>query len=131
MSSFTAKKRVRPPSLTREQALACIPVHNNVLSWEHLASGHVRIEYTLTLKPFFSSVLARFHGRPDPSQTAKRTLELDELGSQVWELVDGSRTTAEIIDSFASHHAITCQEAEQAITAFFRGLGKRGLIAMR
>jgi hypothetical protein len=131
MSLFARKKGRQPPTLTREQALSCTPVQNNVLSWVRLESGLVRIEYTLTLKPFFSSVLKRFHGRPEHPQVSKRTLELDELGSQVWEMVDGSRTTAEIIDSFANHHAITCQEAEQAITAFFRGLGKRGLIAMR
>ena len=45
------RKKKRQPVLTRDQALAYTPVRNNVVNWEVLDSGLVRIEYMLVLKP--------------------------------------------------------------------------------
>ena len=127
MSFFRKKKPV--PKLTREQALACRPVINNVVSWEVLESGDVQIEYVLILKPFLLSIFERFTaGRQNEPI---RKLQLDEFGSQVWHLLDGSRSTADIIRAFAASQGISAQEAEQSITLFLRELGKRGLIALR
>ena len=50
---------------------------------------------------------------------------------EVWEMLDGSRTTAQIIQQFADSHSISSQEAERSVTLFLRELGKRGLIALR
>ncbi len=115
--------------MTRDQALACTPVRNNVISWEASDSGLVQVEYRLVLKPFLQSIFERF--APTPSEEPTRKLELDALGSQVWEMIDGSRTTAELIEDFAGRHNISGQEAEQSITLFLRELGRRGLIALR
>jgi len=127
MGLFRKKKAV--PAFTREQALACTPVRNNVVSWKRLDSGGIQVEYVLLLKPFFASILARFN--PAPTALPTRKLQLDDFGSQVWEMLDGSRTTADLIKEFAANHAISVQEAEQSITLFLRELGKRGLIALR
>ena len=115
--------------LTREQALACTPVINNVIDWEILDSGLVQVEYVLLLKPFLISIFKRF----DKSSSAppSRKLQLDTMGSQVWQMLDGKRTTAELIEDFAHIHQISVPEAEQPITIFLRELGKRGLIALR
>lgn len=121
------KKRKLPP-LTRDQALACTPVRNDVVNWEVLNSGLVRIEYVLVLKPLLKSISERFGGANDELPTRK--LELDALGSQVWQMIDGSRTTAQLIEEFARLQKISNQEAEQSITLFLRELGKRGLIAL-
>lgn len=115
--------------MTRDQALACTPVRNNVVNWEVLdSSGLVQVEYKLVLKPFLQSIFERFGSTSNEPPTRK--LQLDALGSQVWELIDGSSTTAEIIEAFAHHHKISSQEAEQSITLFLRELGRRGLIAL-
>jgi len=53
------------------------------------------------------------------------------IGTQVWQMIDGNRTAAELIEEFARDHKISIHEAEQSITLFFRELGKRGLIALR
>ena len=126
MGLFRNKKP--PPALTRDQALACTPVRNNVVNWEILDSGVVRVEYTLVLKPILKSIFDRFGSTPAEAPTRK--LELDALGSQVWQMIDGSRTTAQLIEEFARLHRISTQEAEQSITMFLRQLGKRGLIAL-
>ncbi len=126
MGLFRKKRKL--PALTRDQALACTPVRNDVVNWEVLNSGLVRIEYVLVLKPLLKSISERFGGANDELPTRK--LELDALGSQVWQMIDGSRTTAQIIEEFARLQKISNQEAEQSITLFLRELGKRGLIAL-
>ena len=126
MGLFRKKKKV--PALTRDQALACTPVRNDIVSWEVLDSGLVRIEYVLVLKPLLKSISERFGGTND--QLPTRKLELDALGSQVWQMIDGDRTTAQLIEDFARLQKISNQEAEQSITLFLRELGKRGLIAL-
>ena len=122
------RKKKKTPALTRDQALACTPVRNDIVSWEVLDSGLVRIEYVLVLKPLLKSISERFGGAGDELPTRK--LELDALGSQVWQMIDGSRTTAQLIEDFAGLQKISNQEAEQSITQFLRELGKRGLIAL-
>jgi len=122
------RKRRKPPALTRDQALACTPVRNNIVSWEILDSGLVRVEYVLVLKPLLKSIFERFGTASDEPPTRK--LELDALGSQVWQMIDGSRTTAQLIEEFARLQQISNQEAEQSITLFLRELGRRGLIAL-
>jgi hypothetical protein len=122
------RKKRKQPALTRDQALACTPVRNDIVSWEVLDSGLVRIEYVLVLKPLLKSISERFGGAGDELPTRK--LELDALGSQVWQMIDGSRTTAQLIEEFAGLQKISNQEAEQSITQFLRELGKRGLIAL-
>lgn len=126
MGLFRKQKR---PALTREQALACTPVKNNVVDWKVLDSGVVQVEYVLQLKPFLLSIFKRFDTSSSTPPTRK--LELDALGSQVWQMIDGDRSTAELIEDFAHIHQISVPEAEQSITIFLRELGKRGLIALR
>jgi hypothetical protein len=123
------KKKRKGPPLTREQALACVPVRNNVVSWHRKEEGTIQIEYILALKPMLQSIFKRFSS--GPAQEPTRKLELDNFGSQVWEMLDGSSTTAEIIRNFAAAHDISSQEAERSVTIFLRELGKRGLIALR
>ena len=115
--------------MTREQALACIPVHNNVISWEKDEENLITIHYTLPLKPLFYSIYKRFI--PDKTSEPIRKLQLDELGSKVWAMIDGKQTTADIIKSFSGDQNISLQDGEQAVTMFFRELGKRGLIGLK
>ena len=115
--------------MTREQALACIPVHNNVVAWEVQEDDTVYIEYNLVLKPFLHSIFKRFSG--DLTEQPVRKIQLDQLGSSVWQMIDGKRSTADIILEFSNRQQVSTQEAEQSITIYLRELGKRGLIGMR
>lgn len=115
--------------MTRAQALACIPVRNQVISWETTDSGCVRIEYALVLNPLLHSIFKRLS--PAEEGAPSRKIELDRLGTSVWMMLDGSNTTADIIGRFAEEHGVSAAEAEQSVTAFLRMLGKRGLIGFR
>ncbi len=122
-------KRPEPASdhLDRGAALACVPLVAPGLSWQQDEQGEVLIEYPLMVKPFFHSLLARFH--PQTPETKK--LQLDGLGSQVWLMLDGQRQVKEIITAFAEANDLSSAEAEQAVTLFLRNLGRRGLIVLR
>jgi len=123
------KKKKKAPTMTREQALSCIPVQNNVVSWNLDESGLVNIEYVLVLKPLFYSIFKRFAPSAAPEPTRK--LQLDERGSSVWRMIDGTNSTADLIKLFSAKHQISTQDAEQSITLFLRELGKRGLIGLK
>ena len=58
-------------------------------------------------------------------------LQLDNLGTEVWKMIDGKRTVRDIVDAFAETHQLEGREAEMAVTQFLRDLGKRGLIGLQ
>lgn len=126
------KSKQSTPKPTREEALRCIPEISPDIQWHTLESGDVFIEYPLSTKPFFVQLAKRFH--PESTQGNKvltRKLQLDQQGSRVWQLLDGKRSVAQVIEQFASQEEISLRDSEHSITLFFRSLGKRGLILMR
>lgn len=126
---FSGKGSTPAIALSRTQALACVPVVLPAIVWHRRSSGEIRIEYPLPLKPLLTAVFSRFS--PQGAVTPTKKLELDTLGSQVWLMIDGTATVGDIIRRFARDSSITTQEAEQAVTAFLRELGKRGIVALR
>jgi len=128
MKLFSSRKTV-PLTLSRNEALACVPEIVPTVSWQKQESGDILIEYPLVVKPLLKAIFARFNRESNEKLT--RRLQLDSLGSQVWLLIDGSNSVGEIIRAFAKASTITTQEAEQSVTTFLRQLGKRGLIILR
>lgn len=61
----------------------------------------------------------------------RRKLQLDELGTWVWNCLDGHHSVEQIISKFAHVHQLHPKEAEVSVTQFLRALGQRGLIGMR
>lgn len=117
------------PALSRAEALACVPEIVPAVSWQVQQTGDVMIEYPLVVKPLLQAIFSRFNREPNEKLTRK--LQLDNLGSQVWLLIDGRNSVGRIITSFAESSTVTTQEAEQSVTTFLRELGKRGLIILR
>ena len=122
------KKKPKRPQISRVEALKCIPVISAEIVANRLESGEVVIRYPVTIRPFFASWVKRFGGPDDYVQT--KTLELDELGSSVWDLMDGKRSVRQLIQIFAETHQLQFREAEVAVTQFIRELGRRGLIGL-
>jgi hypothetical protein len=60
-----------------------------------------------------------------------RKIQLDILGTGVWDLVDGKSTVLEIIDSFAEVHRLYRREAEVSVIQFLRELGRREIVGMK
>jgi len=115
--------------MDKQHALTAIPVQNREITTQVSASGHIRIRYPVTVRPWIAKLVQRFKG--SSPQMRFRKLELDSIGTDVWRMIDGKRTVQEIIDEFAQFHQLPKAESESAITQFLRDLGQRGLIGMR
>jgi len=125
MGLFSRKRTI---ILTREEALACKPMKNHQVRETRLDGGEVRLSYPLAVRPWFVSVTRRM-GVSSPNMLTK-TLQLDQLGTTVWDLLDGEHTVRNIIVLFGEQYKLQQREAEVSVTQFLHSLGKRGLIGM-
>jgi hypothetical protein len=123
------KKRRELPKITRDKALRCKPVKNMRVSETRLESGAVMLVYPVGTRPWVAALIKRFSGADQKPVTKK--LELDILGSAVWDLLDGNRSVKQVIREFSKTYRLHSTEAETSVTQFLRQLGKRGLIGFR
>jgi hypothetical protein len=128
MPLFKSKSKSAP--LSREEALACVPIRNTATRETRLSSGDVMIAYPQNMRPWARALLRRF-GKDGTANAPIKKLQLDQLGSGVWDLIDGRRTVRQIATSFARTHRMPYREAESSVTQFLRELGKRGVIGMK
>jgi len=123
------KKKPSGPVISRAEALDRIPVKNHQISENRLETGVILIQYPVTIRTFFAGLVRRFGG-PEARVQMKK-IELDELGTEVWGLLDGKRSVRQLIQLFAGSHRLEPKEAEVSVTQFIRELGRRGLVAMK
>ena len=123
------KKKSNQPSIGRGEALNRIPVKNIQVTEARLESGEVLISYPVTMRPFFAGLVKRFGGPEVQIQMKK--LQLDELGTSVWDMIDGKFSVRQLIERFARTHQLEAREAEVSVAQFLRELGRRGLIGLR
>ena len=122
------RKKSGASHLSRTEALEYTPVKSRQISEIRLDSGEVIIEYALIVRPWIAAVARRLRGSQDQKQTKK--LQLDAMGTSVWDLVDGKRSVRVIIQIFAKAHRLENREAEVSVTSFIRQLGQRGLLGL-
>jgi len=129
MNSAKRKEKALHPDSSRKESLECIPVQNPQVSEQAEANGEIRLIYQVEVRPWFHGALRKITG--SKSTLVTRNLQLDLLGSAVWRMIDGRKSVQKIIDEFKDIHSLNRREAEVSVTAFFKELGKRGLLAMR
>ena len=116
--------------LTRDQALACIPVKRPQVQETRLESGEILLAYPDYKQPWFARLIRRLD-RTGKDAVRIKKLQLDALGSSVWELLDGKRTARQVIERFADKYSLHPKEAEVSVSQFLRELGRRELIGLR
>ena len=119
----------KKPTLTREEALACRPVKNHQVTEAQGENGEVILSYPIRMKPWIAGLRRRLGG--GEKSLPPKKLQLDQLGTEVWALIDGRRPVRGIIRVFKEKYKVTDRDAEIAVTRFLRELGKRGLIGLR
>jgi hypothetical protein len=124
-----SKGKNRTAQLTRAEALKCTPMRNTEIKEERLETGEVLLTYPIRIRPWVADLVRRFGGEGNRVQSKK--LHLDELGTTVWDLMDGRRSARQIISRFARKYQLHTREAEVGVTRFLRILGKRGLIGLK
>jgi hypothetical protein len=125
------RKTTRLPAAapSRNRALDCVPVKNPQVREEADRKGELRLHYQVQVRPWFQGVVKKI--TRSESSLISRSLQLDPLGTSVWQMIDGEQTVKNIIDEFQATHQLNRREAEVSVTTFFKELGKRGLLAMR
>ena len=127
MKVFRKKRRER--HLSRAAALKSRPAKSLHITESRLETGEVLLEYPLTVRPWLAAVAKRLGGSREIVQTKK--LQLDAMGTAVWDLVDGNRSVRRIVQIFAEVHRLENKEAEVSVTSFIRELGQRGLLGLQ
>lgn len=122
-------KTPKTPRLTREEALNYTPVKNAHVRESRLEGGEILISYPVTLPPLTAALTRWIGAGKAPVRTGK--LQLDLLGSAVWNMLDGQTSLRRLAAKFAEAHQLEPREAEVAVTQFIRELGRRGLIGLR
>ena len=123
------RKKRREKHLSRAAALKSRPAKSLHITESRLETGEVLLEYPLTVRPWLAAVAKRLGGSREIVQIKK--LQLDAMGTAVWDLVDGNRSVRRIVQIFAEVHRLENKEAEVSVTSFIRELGQRGLLGLR
>ena len=117
----TAEKAQAKATPSRRQWLALRPLRNPQLEWRDEDDTVIlEIKRVKNWKTQMLNLLI-----PIPSE---HTVELDRIGTDVWRLMDGTRTIGQIARDLAEQHQIEKREAEVSLQQFFKELGRRGYI---
>ncbi len=117
------RRRGQEPHLTRGEALSARPLRNPAITWDRQDDGRVLLTVPLELKPWMR--LLRFAIKVP----AERKVELDEVGSDVWQWFDGELTVEDLVGQLATTHKLNRREAEVSLTQFLQMLAKRRFVA--
>jgi hypothetical protein len=127
MRVFKKKKNTVP--MTRAEALQFTPVKSDRVQETRLATGEILLTYQIDIRPWIDRMVKRFGGKE--SKAIDKKLQLDELGTAVWEQINGERSVKQVIQWFAKRYQLHTKEAEVSVSRFLRELGKRGIIGLK
>jgi len=116
--------RRKHPPLTREQSLDSVPVRNSHVTETRTESGEVTL-YLARRDTWWVAALSKIFYIPKG-----RRLALDELGTSVWDMIDGKTDVKQLIARFAGTYRLSKREAELSIVAYLRLLARRGVIGI-
>lgn len=117
---FASKK----PKMDKREALAVIPMRHPLVEWERKG------EEVFLMVPTRDDRIARLAKKLIRNVPDKRQVALDAVGSDVWELCDGTRNIGSIVVTVAKNHKLTRREAEVSVTMFLQTLAKKSLIGL-
>ena len=123
------RRKSRGVQVTRGEALKSTPVKSAEVKEERLETGEILLTYPVTIRPWIASLARRLGGGANRVQLKR--IHLCELGTTVWDLMDGRRSVRRVIQGFARKYQLHIKEAEVAVTRYLRELGKRGLIGLK
>ena len=113
----------KQPKIGREAMLKSKPARNDRLEWVKTDDD----ETTITLRRDDSNwkvkTLSKVFWIPD-----KRTLVLDQIGTQVWDMCDGKTTVKAMIRHLSEDHKLNLKESEASLLAYLKKLGQKNLI---
>ncbi len=130
--AITGRRAGQP---VRAQIMGARPVRNPLVNWErylppHADEGSMPPEVVLLQVPRradkWGNLVARFFKLP-----THRKIELDEMGSDVWEMCDGAATVEALTRAVCAKYHLNRRQGETSVTAYLRMLAERRLVALR
>jgi hypothetical protein len=110
-------------ALTRDQAMRAWPVRNPALKTQVSDDGIVTIELPRR-KDWMGGMLGALFQVPQ-----SKPVQLDEIGSFVYDRCDGERTVNDLVDDMMAEYKLNRREVEVSLTKFLQMLAQRGIIA--
>ncbi len=111
--------------VTWKKMLTAKPIKNQAAVFQKQDEKHIKVtvkkEKPKYLIPPLSWII-----RPK----LHKDIVLDEIGSWILNLCDGSRTVEDIIEGFSQQHKLTFHEARVSITGYMKLLVQRGILAI-
>ena len=98
------------------------PARNDALTWEKNENEEV----TITVErrdDWKAKVLSKIFWIPK-----SRSLMLDQIGAQVWDMCDGKTSVDTMIRKLSTEHKLNLKEAEVSLLTYLKSLGKKNLI---
>jgi len=134
LGKLRRKKKPKGPALSRSEFLSLKPTRNPIIEWEKNEKGEI-----LVIVPLKKIKEKKKGEKKEPSrpisflskifpEPEERRIQLDEVGSAVWELCDGKKTAKEIVDFLCQKYKLLPREAEISLSSYLNNLAKRGLI---
>ncbi|MDX1933877.1 MAG: PqqD family protein [Capsulimonadales bacterium] len=118
------------PKVSRAEVLASKPLRNPKVPWDREAVRPDTPPVALLRIPRrsdrFGNAVARIFKLPD-----YRKLELDEIGSDVWEMCDGANSVEAITKKVVERYKLNRRQAETSVTAYLRMLAQRQLVILK
>jgi hypothetical protein len=118
------------PKITREQLLGARPLRHPRIEWAREPrkgdSTPVALLKIPRLRGRWPDLVAKWLKVPD-----HKKVELDEIGSDVWQMCDGTHTVDAIAKAVASSYRLNRRQAEVSVTAYLKMLAERQLLALK
>ena len=119
MGIFATKNK---PKLSREAMLDSRPARNDLLEWEKTDDGEVQVKIARQ-DTWKIRLLSKLFYIPK-----QRKITLDELGSEVWSMCNGSTTVAQMIEALSAKYQLNRKEAEVSLLTYLKTLGEKRFI---
>ena len=98
------------------------PARNEALEWEKNEAGEARI--TLVRQDNWKTrLLSKVFYIP-----RERTITLDEVGTEVWQMCNGRTSVAQMIQSLRDKYQLDRKEAEVSLLSYLKTLGQKRFI---
>jgi hypothetical protein len=98
------------------------PARNELLKWERKDSGEAEITVTRQ-EDWKIRWLSKVFYIPK-----ERNITLDEVGSEVWQMCNGSTTVGQMIEKLSSKYQLNRKEAEVSLLAYLKTLGQKRFV---
>ena len=120
---------LKKQKISKKDALNGVPIKNPAVMENCIDTKTLQLTYPVLPGKKISAVLA-WCGKNSRDLVRHKTIELDLLGSRVWNLIDDRATVKEISAVFCDEFQLETSEAQVSVSLFLRELGRRNIIAI-